>query len=137
MDNTKLNGIGGIINPKILGTISMDMEDDAGYIHHLNFHNVYYFPSAPKLLVSPQTWARDRGEDEIAHEGTYLKVTRKRSILVWDNRKSQRTVLHALGYALPETPINKGQDVPTKFHSMFADFFKEPGRMHACATVAT
>ena len=46
----------------------------------------------------------------------------KCSVLVWNNGKLQRTILHNPGYAIPETPINKPQDGLTKFHSMFADF---------------
>ena len=61
----------------------------------------------------------------------------KRSILVWDNSKSHRTILNAPGCAILETPVNQGQDGLTKFHSMFAEFSKYPERMHACATVAT
>ena len=61
-------------------------------------------------------------EDGIGHEGTCLKVTGKRSVLVWDNYKSHSTILCASGYALPEAPINQGQDGLDKFHSMLEYF---------------
>ena len=57
-------------------------------------------------------------------EGTYLNVIRKQFIREWNNKKSQRNILHAPGCALPETSINQGQEVLTKFYSMFVDFFK-------------
>ena len=92
---------------------------------------------APKLPISPQTWAGDRGGYYIVHEGAHLKVMGKHSVLVWNNVKSQRTILHAPGCALPETPINQGQGGLTKFHSMFAEIFRVPYRIHACVAVAT
>ena len=113
------------------------MEDDAGEIHHITFHNVYYFPRSPNLLITPQTWYWDRGEDEIRHERTYLKVMGKRPVLVWENGKYQRTTLHSPGCARPETNINQCQDGLTKFHSMFAEIFKDPDMIHACGAVAT
>ena len=77
------------------------------------------------------------GGSEIVNEGTYLKLMGKRSVLVWENGKYQSTILHAPGCDLPETSINQGQYLLTKFHSMFLEFFKEPDRIHACVVVAT
>ena len=90
----------------------------------------------PKLLVGPQKWARDRGEDEIGREGTYLKVMIKRSVLVRNNRKYQNNILHDPRCALPETSINQGQEVLTNFYNIFAEFFNELDRFHACPEVA-
>ena len=59
----------------------------------------------------------------------------KRSILVWNNEKSQRTILHAPGCALPETSIKQGHNCLTKFYSTFTDFFKESERVHALTSV--
>ena len=49
----RVNGIGGIIKPKGLGKIYLDLDNDTGDLHHLIFHNVYYFPGEPKILISP------------------------------------------------------------------------------------
>ena len=49
-------------------------------------------------------------------------MTGKLYILVWNNGKSQRTILHSIKCDLPETSINKGQEELTKFYSMFAVF---------------
>ena len=68
---------------KGLGTIYLDLEDDTGELHHLTFHNLYYFPISNKLLIIPQNWFWDRREYEIGHEGTYLKVMGKHFVLVW------------------------------------------------------
>ena len=46
-------------------------------------------------------------------------------------------MLHAPGCALLETSTNQGKEVLTKFYSMFAEFFMEPDRVHACQSVAT
>ena len=91
----------------------------------------------PLLLVIPQKWAQDRGEDKVGREGTYLKVVVKRSVLVWNNRKSQSIILHAPGCALPEMSINQVQEILTKLYSMFAEFFKVSDRVHAYPSVAT
>ena len=91
----------GLLKPKVIGTVILDLEYDMGKIHDLNLKQVYYFPGAPKLLVSPQKWAQDRGEYKVGREGTYLKVMGKLSILVWNNRKLKRTIPHAPGCAFP------------------------------------
>ena len=78
------------INPWIQGKIQRStesgvilyLEDDTFKIHNINFKNVYYFPGAPKLFVSPKKWSRDRGGGEIVRERTYLKEMSKSSILV-------------------------------------------------------
>ena len=46
-------------------------------------------------------------------------------------------ILHTPGCALQETPIYQGQDVLTKFYSMFAELFKESDRVHACPAFDT
>ena len=61
----------------------------------------------------------------------------KHSVLMWNNRKSQRTILPALGCALSEMPINQDQEVLTKFYSMYAKNFKELERTQDCQEVAT
>ena len=116
-----MNSIRRIIKPKGLGKISLDLKYDTGDIHHLTFHNIY-FPITPKLLITPQTWDRDKGEYEIGHEGNCLEVIGKCSIFVWDNGNYQRTILHDPEYALTETSINQGQDGLKRFHSMFVAF---------------
>ena len=63
-DFTKVNGIGGLIKPKEISTLFLDLEYDTGKLHSLTFEQYYYFPVAPKLLIGPQKWARDRGEDD-------------------------------------------------------------------------
>ena len=60
----------------------------------------------------------------------------KHSGLVWNNVKSQRTILHAHGYALPYTSINQGQEGITKLYIMFKEFFKESDRVNPCKVVA-
>ena len=68
---------------------------------------------------------------------TYLKVMGKRSILLWNNGKSQSTILHAPGFALPKTSINQVQECLTKLCIMFVEFFKESDRIHAYPAAAT
>ena len=55
----------------------------------------------------------------------------KCSVLVCNNGKSQRNIIHAPGCVLTEMSINQGKEVLTKFYIMFADFFKESYRVHA------
>ena len=62
------------------------------------------------------------GDNEVGREGTYLKVMGKLSVLMWNNRKSQRTIGYATGCSLPYFSINQVQEVITKFYRMFADF---------------
>ena len=81
-NDTEFNGAGGIINPKGIGNIVLDLEDDTDEFCYIVFEQFYYFPGAPKLLVSPQKLARYKVEDEFGREGNYFKVMGKRSILV-------------------------------------------------------
>ena len=104
--------------------IPLVIKDCTVQINNLTFKQVYYFPGAPNLLISPHKWAQDRGEGKVGREGTYLKVMGKSSILVWNNGKSQRTIFHSPGCAIPETSINQGQKDLTKFYSMLTEFFK-------------
>ena len=93
--DAEVNGIGGLINTKGIGTFTLELEYDTGKIHNIIKKNVYYFPGAPKLLISPQKLSWDRGEYEAGREETYLNLMGKLSVLVWNNRKPQRTILHA------------------------------------------
>ena len=52
-DDTEVNGIGGIIKPKGIFTVVLDLEDNTGQIHNLTFKQVCYFPGEPKILISP------------------------------------------------------------------------------------
>ena len=61
----------------------------------------------------------------------------KLSILVWYNLKSHGNILHAPVCALLDTPINQGQYGLAKFRSIFAEFFKDPYKIHAWVAVAT
>ena len=81
-DCIEINGIRGIINTKGIVTFALILEDYIGKLQHIIFKNVYYFPGAPNIFISPQEWAQDRGEYEFGREGTYLKVMGKRSVLV-------------------------------------------------------
>ena len=100
-ENMEVNSIAGLTKPQGNSTIVLDLEDDAGKIHNLNFKNFYYFPGAPKILVVPQKWAWYREESEVIRKRTYLKVMVKFYILVWNNGKSQITILHNPIYVFP------------------------------------
>ena len=71
----------------MVGTITLELEDDTGKMHSLNLEKIHYFPGEPKLLVRPHKWDRYIGEANFYREGTYSRVIDKRSILVWDNSK--------------------------------------------------
>ena len=68
-DDTEINSIRGLIKPKGIGTISLEPEYDTGKLHNI-IKKIYYLPGVPKLLISPQKWSQDRGEDEVRREGT-------------------------------------------------------------------
>ena len=123
VNDIELNYIGGIINPKGICTAVLDLKYDTGKLNYLTFEKIYELSGAPNLLISPQKWTWGRGKDEVGREGTNLNVMGKRSILICNNRKSQRTIIHAHGCALPEISINQGQEGLTKFYSMIAEFF--------------
>ena len=51
--DTEVNFIGGVIKPNGVGTVVLDLEDEKGQIHNLNFKQVYYLPGAPNFLIIP------------------------------------------------------------------------------------
>ena len=54
----------------------------------------------------------------------------ERSVLLRNNRKSQRSVRHDPECSLPEASINQAKGVLTKFYIMFTEIFKELDRVH-------
>ena len=94
-------GGGGVIKPKEIGTVILDLENTTVKLHNLTFEQVYYLPGSPKILFILQKCSWDSGECEVIREGTYLKVMGKRAFLVCDNDKSPRSILHVSGCALP------------------------------------
>ena len=107
-DTTQVNGIGGLIKTQGIGTIILDLKDDTYKIRPINLEH-FYFPRASKLLIRTNKWTCDRGEAKFGKKGTHLQVMGKYSILVWKNRTSFCTILHAPRCALPETSINQYQ----------------------------
>ena len=61
----------------------------------------------------------------------------KRSILLWENGKSQRTILNGTGCAIPDTSTNQFQEGRTKLCRTFAGFLKELDQIHAFPAAAT
>ena len=64
-------------------------------------------------------------------------MTGKHSILVRNNVRPQRKILHDTEFNLPETSINQGQEVLTNFYNIFAEFFNELDSVHTCPAVDT
>ena len=56
-ENTEVNGIVYIIKNKEIGAVVLDLEYEIGKNQKNIFEQVYYFPGAPKLLISPQKWS--------------------------------------------------------------------------------
>ena len=56
-------------------------------------------------------------------------------MLVWNNRKSQKTTFNSPGCGLPETSIDQAHEGLTKFCSMFEKSFKELDQIHSCPIV--
>ena len=50
-----------IIKPKGIGTVTLELEYNTVKLHNIIFENIYYFPGATNILISPQKWPHDRG----------------------------------------------------------------------------
>ena len=59
-DDTEVNGIGGLIKPKGIGTFILDLEYETIQIHNLNFKQVYYFPGLTNILISLKNGPRTK-----------------------------------------------------------------------------
>ena len=85
--NSVVRGIGnGTITH--VGTVCWTIQDDQGRRHKLNLDNVYYQPSLPWRLLSPQTLAQDRKNEH----GTGCLTLGRHMELFWDNKRFKRTV---------------------------------------------
>ena len=75
-DDTEVNVIGVIINPKGIGTVVLGLEDYTGKLHNIFFKRLP--PSCSSQAPhQPPKWSQDRVEYKVRREGTYLKVIRK------------------------------------------------------------
>ena len=85
--NSVVRGIGnGTITH--VGTVCWTIQDDQGRRHKLNLDNVYYQPSLPWRLLSPQTLAQDRKNEH----GTGCLTLGRHTELFWDNKRFKCTI---------------------------------------------
>ena len=50
-----------IIKPKGIGTVTLELEYNTVKLHNILFENIYYFPGAPNILISPQNGPMTEG----------------------------------------------------------------------------
>lgn len=57
-NGVEIDGIGGSVTAKGVGTIKLSLIDDQHRPHNIILHNVLYVPSSPVNLISPQDGLR-------------------------------------------------------------------------------
>ena len=85
--NSIVRGIG---NGKIttVGTVQWTIQDDQGRRHTFQLNNVYYQPSLPWRLLSPQRLAQDRND----FTGTGCLTLGQHIELFWSKRQYKKTI---------------------------------------------
>ena len=90
--NIKVQGIGGVIEEVLTGTIQWKIEDDEGGIHKVILPESLYIPSAPSRLLSPQHWAQTVKDNKPHTDGTWCATYGKKVVLYWNQMKHKRTI---------------------------------------------
>ena len=100
-DDTEANGIRGITNLKRIGTIILDLEYNKGKLQNL----IFVPPWSAQAPHQPSKMGRNRGEDKVRREGTYLKVMGKNALYfcgtTGNNRGPSFTLWDALSQIRP------------------------------------
>ena len=74
------------------GTLVFSIQDDQGRSHVIRVPNSLFIPKAKRVLICPQHWAQEANDDHPKPFGTCELTTRQGTVLMWDQRKFQRTL---------------------------------------------
>ena len=74
------------------GTVHWNIEDDHGVVHHMTIPNSACVARLPHCLLSPQHWSQEANDQFPIANGTYAEQHHDKCILIWDQRKLQRTI---------------------------------------------
>jgi hypothetical protein len=103
-DRTKsITGLGGPNQDTTgIGTVCWLIQDDNGALHEFILPNVWFIPSNPICILSPQCLAKDL-QDEY-HKGTGKMTMASEMVLFWDGRQYKQTICHHLCSKCPLLP---------------------------------
>jgi hypothetical protein len=90
---TRVGGFGGgSVGATHRGTIRWAIQDDFGMIYQIFVKNSYLCPGAPSRMLSPQHWAKGKGDHYPIKEGTGCTTNSKEVILYWDQKTVYKTI---------------------------------------------
>lgn len=69
--NKTIEGVGGNLMIKGIGTIVWKIEDDAGQVHQIEIPNSFHVPSLQQCILSPQHWAQEAQDHFPLDNGTF------------------------------------------------------------------
>ena len=83
LDKTYLAGVGGRVPVEGIGTLHWTIEDDTGFLHHIDVKDAYYCSEAPLRLLCPQQWASQRRNEVGPDHNTKFETFADFSRLTW------------------------------------------------------
>jgi hypothetical protein len=96
-----------------IGTIRWLIQDDNGALHEFILPNVWFIPSNPICILSPQCLAEDL-QDEY-HKGTGEMTMAGETVLFWDGRQYKQTNRHHPCSKCPLLPTEPGINAAHQF----------------------
>ena len=102
MSNVGIRGVGGVDIAAGIGTIKCILASEDGHKDDMILNNVIYLPKCPKNIFSITQWINDRGENA----GVFSREAY--SILLWDDDKRKKLIIHPVGCPTPLMSVNGG-----------------------------
>lgn len=90
--NKIIEGVGGNLIIKGVGTIVWRIEDDAGQVHKIEIPNSFHVPNLQQCILSPQHWAQEARDHFPSDNGTFAVTQANAEILYWDQKRYKRTI---------------------------------------------
>ena len=113
-----IHGVGGPSSPLGFGTVLWRFRDDSNVLHSFRIPNVAYLPACPIRLCRPQALSRDVFGD-IDDNGTFITTYGTHSLLVFNFRQFERTIIHPPRSGIPILACGPGL-------TTFRQFFEGP-----------
>jgi len=88
----KVQGIGGLVEDVMTGTIQWEIEDDEGAVHTITLPGSLYIKDSPSRILSPQHWSKVAKDESPQHNGTWCATYKDRVVLQWNQRRHTRTI---------------------------------------------
>ena len=109
-----IQGAGGLVEVKGVGTIKYVIQDDEGVNHDLIIKNALYVPTLPFRLFSINQFSQQNEPSQFS-EGTGIFSFGWHSKFLWNNKQNCKTIIHPEGVRIPLMRVGVGNSKYTSF----------------------